>query len=350
MVDGGVDFDGVDDVVEVGTDSSHDLTDELTISLWFKPDVAYDSSLEAHVVLLNRQAPEGDDSYLLVINKDGRLHLGSYGGNLQSTQDHWQAGVWYHVVVTYRSNLIGELYVNGSEEVLYSNVLDSMSSVSRGLDIGGASGSTYEFFDGVIDEVRLLDYAVDAGWVSSEYWTMFDPDSFFDVGAEEEYSSGDVSPPEISGVSVIFSDPKDTVIGWGNITCQVTDNTFVDQVKVNLTYPDMHTENVSMTKTGDFYYYNSTLSNVGSYSYFIWANDTSTNTNRSSAVGFDLPPNWDITSDGICNGLDVTLISLNWLAGDGSNLGWIRVDINNDGWVNGLDVTFISLHWLDTWS
>ena len=72
--------------------------------------------------------------------------------------------------------------------------------------------------------------------------------------------------------------------------------------------------------------------------------------NVSGVDGFVMPPNWDINADGLCNGLDVTPISLNWLAGDGSNLGWIRADINNDGWVNGLDVTFISLHWLETWS
>jgi len=69
--------------------------------------------------------------------------------------------------------------------------------------------------------------------------------------------------------------------------------------------------------------------------------------NTSSVDMFDMPPNWDITMDGTCNFMDITMISIKWLS-TGSN-GWIREDITNDGWVNFMDITQISLHWMESW-
>ena len=90
-----------------------------------------------------------------------------------------------------------------------------------------------------------------------------------------------------------------------------------------------------MVHIGDEYYFNTSFSNIGTYSYVIWAKDTSGNINHSGLYTFVLPPNWDVTGDGVCNGLDVTWISIYWMSH--STPGWIRADITNDGWVNGLD-------------
>jgi len=162
------------------------------------------------------------------------------------------------------------------------------------------------------------------------------------------FAVGDLVLPMINDVNLVISDPKDTSIGWVNISCTVTDDVGVDVVKVNITYPDAHSENVSMTGSGDTYYYNSTFSNIGSYSYQVWAEDTSDNVNMSSVDGFVMPPNWDITGDGVCNGIDVTWVSIYWM--NSGDPGWIRADITNDGWVNGIDITYVSLHWMETWS
>ena len=103
-----------------------------------------------------------------------------------------------------------------------------------------------------------------------------------------------------------------------------------------------------MTESGDTYYLNTSFSAVGSYSYFVWADDLSGNAVVSGVDGFVLPPNWDITDDGVCNGIDVTWVSIYWM--NSGDPGWIRADITNDGWVNGIDITYVSLHWMETWS
>jgi hypothetical protein len=132
-------FDG-NDYVEVPNSESLDITEELTIELWFKPAVTYDSGLTNYVILLERQWNAHTDSYSLFINTNGKLHMGSSGGNIQSTQARWEAGTWYHVVGTYRDvggTYSGELYVNGVAETLSVDHYDNMAGGNQKIGIGG---------------------------------------------------------------------------------------------------------------------------------------------------------------------------------------------------------------------
>jgi len=105
----------------------------------------------------------------------------------------------------------------------------------------------------------------------------------------------DTTSPEISSVSVVWSDPIDTQVGfgWENITCTVTDNVEVDEVFLNISYSDRSATNVSMINIQgtNHYYHNTSFSNHGTYSYFIWASDTSDNTDISNSYDLLMLPN-----------------------------------------------------------
>ncbi|MEF8848964.1 MAG: hypothetical protein V5A68_07525, partial [Candidatus Thermoplasmatota archaeon] len=136
--------------------------------------------------------------------------------------------------------------------------------------------------------------------------------------------------------------------GWENITCNVTDNTDVDQVKLNLTYPDGSSSNVSMNSTsGNTYYYNTTFSQIGSYSYQVWAVDVNDNANNSVVDSFVLPPNYDINADGSVDVADLNRLGLEW--GSSGDAGWIREDIDNNGMVSVGDLNLLGLHWMEDW-
>ena len=102
-----------------------------------------------------------------------------------------------------------------------------------------------------------------------------------------------------------------------------------------------------MAKSGDVYYYNVTLSDTGSYSYYIWANDTSDNQDSTTTDSFELPPNWDINADHDCGVLDLVLIA-NKFDQTGPS-GWIRQDVNNDGDVSVLDLVLVANHFDEIW-
>ncbi|HEC81347.1 MAG TPA: PKD domain-containing protein, partial [Thermoplasmatales archaeon] len=95
----------------------------------------------------------------------------------------------------------------------------------------------------------------------------------------------DTTPPEITNV-IDYPDPQKEK-GYVNISCNVTDNSKVNMVKVNITYPDGSWVNTTMLGN---YYHNITYNITGIYQYFIWANDTSNNINTSEVYRFEIKP------------------------------------------------------------
>jgi parallel beta-helix repeat protein len=90
--------------------------------------------------------------------------------------------------------------------------------------------------------------------------------------------------------------------GYVNITCDVTDNIGVYDVRVNITLPGGGYINDSMIyDLGNQWYYNSKYTPLGLYQYTIWANDTSDNWISSSGYNFTIQ---DTTLPVISNVLD----------------------------------------------
>jgi hypothetical protein len=170
----------------------------------------------------------------------------------------------------------------------------------------------------------------------------------YDIGAFEYVSGGDTTPPQISGVSIVTSNPLDTSssYGWVNISGTVTDNVAISQVKLRFQDPNNSWNNVTMTsRTAGKYYYRTTtaFSTPGNYSYFIWAKDTSNNAASSSTRLFSMFSNWDVNSDFKGSLLDIVMVSNQYSAA--GNPGWIREDVDNNGVINVLDLNLVSGHY-----
>jgi len=89
-------------------------------------------------------------------------------------------------------------------------------------------------------------------------------------------------------IANVLADPSSTLQGNSiNISCDVTDNIAVHKVQVNITYPDLSSMNLSMEK-GTGYYLNRSYTMDGTYEFFIWTNDTSNNSNKSSVHTFTI--------------------------------------------------------------
>jgi hypothetical protein len=278
---------------------------------------------------------------------DNNAKFGAYN------TDVWSSSVfplgktaWVYAVSTADSTDT-RVYWNGSLEALDGG--DSRT-IAGAWTIGCHYSGAVEHTDALFDEVRVSKVARSDGWIGTSYNNIFSPSTFYIVGNEETVSTEDTIPPVISDITVTMSDPVDTdpSYGWENISGTVTDNVGVYSVYLNVTYPDLHSENVSMVDGGGGqYYYNTTFSTAGNYSFFIWANDTSDNMNTSSIEVFSIPPNWDIHVDGECNVLDL-VYQANHFDDTGTD-GWIREDMNNDGEIGVLDLVLVSNHFDESW-
>jgi len=100
----------------------------------------------------------------------------------------------------------------------------------------------------------------------------------------------DLIPPEITNVMATPTTQKKD--GTVNITCDVTDNVDVDMVKVHVTGPEGYDANETMTEGS--YYYSHEYTVLGTYSYTIWANDTSGNANMSATHTFTIITNFEV--------------------------------------------------------
>lgn len=348
MIDGADDFDGNDDSINCSNDGSLAITEKISLEVWIKPDVLF--SDWRRILIHGTSTAAGYQ--LCTHNKKLAFSRCASTNETQSTQREITPAVlvvgnWTYIAAIYDSGTF-TIYVNGVGKPSIAGTLLDYGAGSNLLI--GRHPDGYGF-NGTIDEIRVSSTARDPSWISTCYNNQGDPMTFYSIGSEEN-SDADYIPPELSNVVRVTSLPLDTnpSFGWINISCEVTDNTAVDQVTLNISNPDSSWNNVTMIlDTAGTYYCNSTtaFSAHGPYQYGIQARDTSGNTNETLFYSFSMPPNWDVNMDGVCNLFDVTLLSTKWL--QSGAFGWIREDINNDGTVNIVDVSTLSASWLQTW-
>jgi hypothetical protein len=135
----------------------------------------------------------------------------------------------------------------------------------------------------------VIDFDVYAGQtIFIEFINAGDPDWYGLLVDDVRIVTYDTIPPEISSVNIA---PVSQVTGgFMNISCIVTDNVMVDEVCVNVTFPDLSNQNISMIKSGDIFFANQTFDMIGDHRFFIWANDTSGNNDMSIGYDFTVEP------------------------------------------------------------
>ena len=160
-----LELDGDDDYVDCGDATILDITDELTIEAWI--NWSGDNAENYRAIVDRQRYPNTVDSYALVFNEDSKLHLGTAGGNMQSTQTTWTIGTWYHIIATYKATgLIGHLYINGKDETLSVDSLNTMAGGINNVCIGRWDD---KYFDGLTDEIRILNRDLSAQEVLDRY-------------------------------------------------------------------------------------------------------------------------------------------------------------------------------------
>lgn len=154
-------FDGIDDYVEVPDSTTLNTDSQITIEAWIYPKAI--SSEHGIVAKYWRQyylrvgldkKPEG--GVFIENDKDYRI----YGTTTLSTQK------WHHIVFTYNGQYM-RIYVNGNEENSIP-LTGRIASTTQPLTIGQL-GNEEQFFNGIIDEVRILNKALNIDEIRASY-------------------------------------------------------------------------------------------------------------------------------------------------------------------------------------
>ncbi|UCG58841.1 MAG: LamG domain-containing protein [Phycisphaerales bacterium] len=155
---GALDFDGMDDYVDVGSEPNIQ-TDMFTLTAWIR---ARETGQNWQTILGFERG-----SHAVSLLSNGHLHYGWQGVRRggEGTTD-LRSGRWTFVAITRDHDSQVRLYVNGEMENSFLGDVDSAFSHS-----GKIGGDTIdgEYFDGAIDDVRLYDCALSQADVAAVF-------------------------------------------------------------------------------------------------------------------------------------------------------------------------------------
>jgi len=161
----GIQFDGVDDYVNVEYGASLNTTDSMTAAVWFK----HTAAMTAYNNLVNKgywsiQFKSGQDSQV-------GFEISNGVWNRVSGPSNTNDGNWHYVVGTYdKAGGVNnfKIYFDG---VLYnqSTVTGPITSSSWPVMVGAYSPSHTYYFNGTIDEVMIANRSISADEVLSRY-------------------------------------------------------------------------------------------------------------------------------------------------------------------------------------
>ncbi len=158
-----VQFDGTNDRIEVGDQSTLEGYDQISVSAWANPSVisgAEETIVSKELIFkLDISATAGNVARFMTGNSWSGLH----STTVLST------GTWYHIVGTY-DGVTKKIYINGALEASTA-LTGNITTNTRSVQIGSydSSGTPTAFLTGAIDEVRVYNRALSAEEVANLY-------------------------------------------------------------------------------------------------------------------------------------------------------------------------------------
>ncbi|MGD9395580.1 MAG: DUF2341 domain-containing protein, partial [Candidatus Thorarchaeota archaeon] len=195
-------FDGLDDTINCGNGPSLTIPgDVMTIEAWayLNEDTApqWGAGIAEKAMSYSLiQDWDGSRKFTFEVNADSRTWTSD------SNKDMYR---WYHVVGVYDGTNT-YIYVDGIERSSYANT-GNLDVTANLFYIGRGD----QYFDGRIDEVRILSIDKSAEWIIAEFRNQNDPASFFSVGSE------------VSSAPLEFSYKKEITIDHTKVSTDLTD-------------------------------------------------------------------------------------------------------------------------------
>lgn len=187
-----------------GAQAGLDITGNLSISLWFKPESA--PAANTQHILASKYLPTGNNrSYIFYYEDSGGTKQLTFGVSSDGTSGNTTSGsisqtlsaaTWYHLAVVYTAGSgSAEIFVNGSSIGTISSLKTSIFDGGGAFQIGNHHNAS-AYADGLIDDARIWSRALSGGDVSSlhsapgsfnngsslEGWWKFDNDADDDSG------------------------------------------------------------------------------------------------------------------------------------------------------------------------
>jgi len=160
-VNGALNFDGVDDYVSIAL-PAYNFTGNFSMSVWLKTSVA--GSIMGFTGALPKNGAHDKE---LFIDTAGKVNFRLYPQGTLRSNLTVSDGSWHHLAATYATDASMKIYADGTIDA--TNPTQGNSASYGGYFTIGIQGQDYGYFNGIIDEVKIFNYALSAAEVSSLY-------------------------------------------------------------------------------------------------------------------------------------------------------------------------------------
>ena len=307
----GLEFDGSDDYLDVGTSNSLDLgTGDFTFMVWEKSHTTLYS--KKAMILTNNPAMQSWKGYGFgVINSPYLIVSQSTGNNitLQGATDVTD-NTWHQIAYICRSGEYS-IYVDGEEDANNGGIAaKNITNTQQTMIAYDGHLSSWCYFDGVLDEPQLYNRAL--GWdeINASYNNGINrlyhnftslSDGTYSYYAYAIDTTGNQSSTETRQILIDTTPPTITdvtasphTVGFGynvTITADVVDNgSGIDLVTIQIIPPggagNSSNYTMALVSNNTYQYVFTDTWSTGQYNYTIWATDNTNNTASSSAHHF----------------------------------------------------------------
>lgn len=179
-LDGGMQFDGIDDYIEISdSDSLDTISSALTLIAWIKPNL--DSTRGSIIArfLYDYDIPINERVFELDLGEDYLINFSiSADGTNEKEKNVWlnsyytvKDNEWIHLAATSDGTNM-KIYLNGEEDPKVINAPAGIHISSQGLQIGAweySPGKRDNYFKGIIDEVKIYNEALSSGEIIDDF-------------------------------------------------------------------------------------------------------------------------------------------------------------------------------------
>ncbi|MHA2100826.1 MAG: DUF2341 domain-containing protein, partial [Candidatus Kariarchaeaceae archaeon] len=179
---------GADGTFNVGDPIDDHLdfsTESFMVSMWMNVDT---STGDLQIPLYKGASSTIDPGYCFSTPITGNS-LGFYIADGTSNEGSPSASIefdsWIHIVgIVDRTNNLVRIFKNGTEVGTGTDISGILSLAdTQNLDFQCAYPTHY--FDGLLDEIRVLNQTRSKDWIKTEYYNQYDPNSFYSIGQEQ---------------------------------------------------------------------------------------------------------------------------------------------------------------------
>ena len=218
IIDGADNFDGINDIIDFGSNASLQPTDNLTVEMWVNrtDNTTFERFLSHSIDSSNYAFEFGVD--VIEPNK-WRLRLNNDAATLKAAMVG-SPGQWLYVVGTYAKDAGGidemKIYENGN---LIGTQDYSTAMTNHGNLRTNRQGKSDGWLKSSVDEIRISGVARSADWIETSYNNQNNPSAFYTLHGEE----GVPSAPTVSTSAASNVEETTTTLN-GNITATGGEN------------------------------------------------------------------------------------------------------------------------------